>query len=283
MTNPTPSDSAQLPPLPDTVAAFRDKGTFTMPEQFYPADVIDAREALRAQAASVEPVGEVLSLDGEDGYAKVWLYSDANIQAGALLYAGAPPAHIPAAPDIRAMATRLMGWKLPKDFSPDGGISFKRESDYDHPEFGRTKFEPIGTNLFSVAQAEQMLAYLFEAQPRPMAATSPATAVDAVDERVPVDEVLEIVESYGPWGKDINESLQFQIILADEVRRLRVLYELAVAGRAEMRSALKAEREAEAAVLICETCGVDRFKLPCAAPNGKCPVRGTTLATKDHS
>lgn len=55
MTNPTPRDSAQLPPLPDTVAAFRDKGTFTMPEQFYPADVIDAREALRAQAASVEP------------------------------------------------------------------------------------------------------------------------------------------------------------------------------------------------------------------------------------
>lgn len=52
MTHHTPEG---LPPLPDTVAAFRDKGTFTMPEQFYPAAEIDAREALRAQAASVEP------------------------------------------------------------------------------------------------------------------------------------------------------------------------------------------------------------------------------------
>lgn len=40
-------------------------------------------------------------------------------------------------------------------------------------------------------------------------------------ERESVDEVLSIVESYGPWGRDINESLRFQIVLADEVKRLR--------------------------------------------------------------
>ncbi|HDR9497631.1 TPA: hypothetical protein QDC06_000833 [Burkholderia cepacia] len=39
--------------------------------------------------------------------------------------------------------------------------------------------------------------------------------------REPVDEVLEIVASYGPYGRDINENLRFQIVLADEVKRLR--------------------------------------------------------------
>ncbi|HDR9756473.1 TPA: hypothetical protein ACK3Q6_001650 [Burkholderia cepacia] len=43
----------------------------------------------------------------------------------------------------------------------------------------------------------------------------------AADDREPVDEVLEIVASYGPYGRDINEGLRFQIVLADEVKRLR--------------------------------------------------------------
>lgn len=41
------------------------------------------------------------------------------------------------------------------------------------------------------------------------------------DTRQPIHEVMEIVESYGPWGTDINGSLQLQIILADEVKTLR--------------------------------------------------------------
>lgn len=39
--------------------------------------------------------------------------------------------------------------------------------------------------------------------------------------RESVDEVLEIVGTYGPWGPDINESLRFQIVLAEEVKALR--------------------------------------------------------------
>lgn len=39
--------------------------------------------------------------------------------------------------DIGAMVNRFLGWKIPDDFNPDGGISFKRESDFKHPEFGR--------------------------------------------------------------------------------------------------------------------------------------------------
>ena len=58
------------------------------------------------------------------------------------------------------MATKFMAWKLPKDFNPDGGISFKRESDYNHPEFGRTRFEPTGTNLLTHEQAKAMFEFI---------------------------------------------------------------------------------------------------------------------------
>lgn len=60
---------------------------------------------------------------------------------------------------IKEMTNRFLGWKLPSDFAPDCGISFKRESDYKHPEYGCTKFEPVGTNLFTAEQAEAMLHY----------------------------------------------------------------------------------------------------------------------------
>ncbi len=66
-----------------------------------------------------------------------------------------------------------------------------------------------------------------------------------VPERESVDDALMIVESYGPWGADLNDAHRRQIVLADEVVRLRGLYEMAVRGRAEMRSALRQERRAE--------------------------------------
>lgn len=58
------------------------------------------------------------------------------------------------------MVNRFLCWKLPEDFSPDNGISFKKESDYNHPQFGRTKFEPMGTNLFNAQQARAMLEHI---------------------------------------------------------------------------------------------------------------------------
>jgi hypothetical protein len=64
------------------------------------------------------------------------------------------------------------------------------------------------------------------------------------DERESVDEVLEIVSSYGPYGRDINDALRFQIVLADEVRCLRALYLSAVRGRADFRDALRESRAA---------------------------------------
>ena len=62
-------------------------------------------------------------------------------------------------PLVDKMVDRFLGWKLPKDFYPDCGISFKPESDYEHPEFGKTKHEPSGTNLFHAGQAKEMFEY----------------------------------------------------------------------------------------------------------------------------
>jgi hypothetical protein len=40
-------------------------------------------------------------------------------------------------------------------------------------------------------------------------------------ERESVEDALLIVESYGPWGADLNDAHRRQIVLADEVLRLR--------------------------------------------------------------
>lgn len=63
-------------------------------------------------------------------------------------------------PTIKQMVNRFLCWPLPKDFSPDCGISFKRESDYCHPTYGRQKNKPIGTNLFTADQARAMFEYV---------------------------------------------------------------------------------------------------------------------------
>ena len=53
---------------------------------------------------------------------------------------------------FKAMVDRFLCWKLPKDFGPDAGISFKPYGDYGHDDHRW----PIGTNLLTAPQAEEM-------------------------------------------------------------------------------------------------------------------------------
>jgi hypothetical protein len=62
------------------------------------------------------------------------------------------------------MVNRFLGWKLPPDFSPDGGITFKRVYNETSP-FGPRIAEPTGTNLFTADQARAMLEYVIGATP----------------------------------------------------------------------------------------------------------------------
>lgn len=64
--------------------------------------------------------------------------------------------------DIKLMAERFLRWKLPENFNPDGGISFKRmfNEQTTHP----MRHEPTGTNLFDYAQAVAMVRHMVESQ-----------------------------------------------------------------------------------------------------------------------
>lgn len=61
---------------------------------------------------------------------------------------------------IKKMVDRFLQWKLPEDFHPDAGISFK--STYNEHTKHPARYEPIGTNLFTATQAEQMIRYMLE-------------------------------------------------------------------------------------------------------------------------
>ena len=59
-------------------------------------------------------------------------------------------------PDIQGMVTRFLNWRLPDDFFPDGGISFKHITD---PQWTHDSW-PTGTNLFHAGQAEVMIRHI---------------------------------------------------------------------------------------------------------------------------
>jgi hypothetical protein len=64
---------------------------------------------------------------------------------------------------IKHMVDRFLGWKLPKDFSPDAGISYKNPYNEDSPHYHT--HGPIGTNLFTATQAEAMIRHLVAGLP----------------------------------------------------------------------------------------------------------------------
>jgi hypothetical protein len=88
-----------------------------------------------------------------------------------------PPAHDAAAPTlpksedargaepvgksvIDQMVNRFLGWKLPKDFSPDHYINFDRESAQRMRDATNGTSWPIGTNLLTADQAREMIKHM---------------------------------------------------------------------------------------------------------------------------
>jgi hypothetical protein len=65
---------------------------------------------------------------------------------------------------IEHMVNRFLGWKLPEDFSPDAGISFKAAFNEHTPH--PMKHEPSGTNLFDATQADAMVRHMVEGLPQ---------------------------------------------------------------------------------------------------------------------
>lgn len=64
------------------------------------------------------------------------------------------------------MVSRFLAWQLPKDFGPDGGISFSRtvrtmDGEKERAEMG-PEWWPTGTNLLSAEQARAMLEFVLK-------------------------------------------------------------------------------------------------------------------------
>ena len=64
---------------------------------------------------------------------------------------------------IKHMVDRFLGWKLPSNFSPDAGISFK--ATFNEHTAHPMKHEPTGTNLFDAGQADAMVRYMADGLP----------------------------------------------------------------------------------------------------------------------
>lgn len=82
----------------------------------------------------------------------------------AILAAIETPATEPTEAQIKHMVDRFLQWRLPDNFSPDGGISFepkfKEGSDGDY-----FRHEPVGTNLLDANQAAEMVRFMIDGLP----------------------------------------------------------------------------------------------------------------------
>ena len=58
-------------------------------------------------------------------------------------------------PNISKMVDKFLGWELPHDFNPDGGIDFVPSEHQNHPR-------PVGTNLLDADQAKETIRYITE-------------------------------------------------------------------------------------------------------------------------
>lgn len=67
---------------------------------------------------------------------------------------------------VRYMANRFLGWRLPRDFHPDAGITYKPPMVGYGPSAYESSDRPTGTNLFDASQAEEMVRYMVDGLPR---------------------------------------------------------------------------------------------------------------------
>jgi hypothetical protein len=68
------------------------------------------------------------------------------------------------AEQIKHMVQRFLSWRLPENFHPDAGISFKATFNDHLPE--PMKHNPTGTNLFDADQAEAMVRHMVDGLPQ---------------------------------------------------------------------------------------------------------------------
>lgn len=96
-------------------------------------------------------------------------------------------------PSIQECVTRFLRWKLPKDFSPDAGISFERVFNKDTPY--EMEHSPTGTNLLDAVQAKEMIEHILAGAHIELSPPQPQPVREALE------EAAKIAEKYEPDEK----------------------------------------------------------------------------------
>ncbi len=103
---------------------------------------------------------------------------------------------------ISHMADRFCGWPIPKNWNPDGGISYEPFGNKGTPR--EYKRDTSGTNLFSKQQAEEMIRYMIDGM---QSTRKPPADTIAVPREVlmGVRELLQKLTAYienGKWDEE---------------------------------------------------------------------------------
>lgn len=64
---------------------------------------------------------------------------------------------------IKYMVDRFLSWKLPENFSPDGGVSFEKFGNKGTPH--QYEHKPVGTNILDATQADAMVRHMVNELP----------------------------------------------------------------------------------------------------------------------
>jgi len=121
---------------------------------------------------------------------------------------------LPAVGDaVKHMVDRFLGWKLPENFHPDAGISFKPEFNVEYNAargLPPQRHEPSGTNLFDATQAEEMVRYMLEELP-----VVPSPTAGDVERMREFDRLSLVIESAVRNADPLNHPAVLDLILAN--------------------------------------------------------------------
>ncbi|MGV0909230.1 hypothetical protein [Martelella sp. FOR1707] len=81
---------------------------------------------------------------------------------------------------IDHMVERFLTWKLPEDFEPDGGISFRKKTI--GGDGWEETYKPVGTNLLNARQAEAMVCHMLSGLPASSGTGYPASEFQLGDD-----------------------------------------------------------------------------------------------------
>lgn len=154
---------------------------------------------------------------------------------------------------VRYMVSRFLQWKLPENFRPDGGISFKPFFN-EHTEYSM-RAEPCGTNLFDAQQAEAMVRHMLEGAPheaeitrlREQLAEAETALVNTAMQR---DRAIALTEKAQDRQGELMDKLAHEIEAHAETQAaLRAMMDDLAEARARADMAFAAGIEAAAGVV----------------------------------